>query len=144
MSENEKGFNIIGHSRTPMAQVSLHPPENFTPKASIAACYLECDGKLLLLCRSSGKQEVVLWGVPAGKIEAGETPLQAAERELFEETAVVIDPNLLQDLGTLYIRKPEIDYTYSMFRYTLTSLPLIRLNEENDAFHWASINELET
>ncbi len=32
-----------------------------------------------------------LWSLPGGRIEAGETPEQAAHRELLEETALTVD-----------------------------------------------------
>jgi ADP-ribose pyrophosphatase len=45
--------------------------------------------KRVLLVRQyrmpAGRQ---LWELPAGKLDAGETPLQAAKRELIEETGV--------------------------------------------------------
>jgi 8-oxo-dGTP diphosphatase len=126
-----------------MAQVLSQPPKAFSPKESIAACYLECEGKLLLLRRSLTKKEGGLWGVPAGKIEAGETPLEAVQRELKEETGITVNQSELHDLGTLYIRKPEIDYTYTMFWLVLPKRPSVSLNDENDAIHWAAVHDLE-
>jgi 8-oxo-dGTP diphosphatase len=43
------------------------------------------DKVLLLKMHNSGKS---FWLTPGGKIEDGETPLQAAQRELFEETGI--------------------------------------------------------
>lgn len=127
-----------------MAKVSLAPPEVFNPKASIAACYLEHEGKILLLRRSIGKKEGGLWGVPAGKIEKGETPLQAALRELNEETAIAASPDDFHPLGILYIQKPDIDYTYHLFRLPLSNRPDVQLNNENDDYTWAAVHEFET
>jgi 8-oxo-dGTP diphosphatase len=131
-----------------LAQVFPKPPEGFSPKRAVAACYIESEGKLLLLrrsaCQKEGGVQKHVWGVPAGKLEPGETPRAAARRELEEETGIAIDPSMLQDLGTLYIRKPEIDYSYTMFRFVSPSRPTVRLNSENDAVHWAAPHEIET
>ena len=124
-------------------EVHERKPEGFTPTVEIAACYLEYDKRLLLLQRSSG-QEPGSWGVPAGKLEKGETAEIAAKRELFEETGIQIEaPSNLRFVGSLYIRKPSIDYVYHQFRVLLTSKPDIRLSEEHRAFLWATQKELE-
>lgn len=43
------------------------------------------DGKVLIARRVAPP---ALWSLPGGRLERGETPEQAAERELFEETGV--------------------------------------------------------
>ena len=52
-----------------------------------AAVHLERDGKLLFLQRAAGAL-VGFWGTPSGLAEHGETPEQAARRELHEETGL--------------------------------------------------------
>jgi len=47
-------------------------------------CVVVQDGKLLLIQR----QDDQLWAMPGGLAEVGETPAQAAERELWEEARV--------------------------------------------------------
>ena len=65
-------------------KVHRHLPLGFSPSVSVAACYLEIGGKLLLLLRAKEKSEGGKWGVPAGKIEANEEPIDAGLRELGE------------------------------------------------------------
>lgn len=43
---------------------------------------------------------------PGGKIEAGESPAEAAARELAEETSLVADPRDLEDVASIAFRFP--------------------------------------
>ena len=43
---------------------------------------------------------------PGGKIEPGESPAQAAARELHEETSVLTDPATLEPVARVYFRFP--------------------------------------
>lgn len=119
-------------------------PQGFKPAVEISACYLEIDGQLLLLECSPFKPEPNKWGVPAGKLEADETPEQAAKRELFEETGILIEDSQLHAIGSLYIRKPHIDYTYHLFQVTLKTKPEVRLSSEHPNYLWALPEEIET
>ena len=82
--------------------------------------------------------------VPAGKLEPREEPLQAAKRELFEETGICIEPNRFQTFGALYIRKPELDYIYHLFGVQLNTMPALALSAEHCSHAWVSREEAET
>ena len=47
----------------------------------------------LLICRPYGIKTKTGWSIPKGKAENGETPIQAAIRECFEETGFNISPH---------------------------------------------------
>ena len=120
-------------------------PDGFSPKIEVAATYVNVNGKLLLLKIGSHKSEGGMWSVPAGKVEVGEKPAQGAKRELFEETGIQISSEMdLTPLGTLYIRKPDFEYTYHLFGVDLKSLPSVRLSAEHCSYQWASRVEAET
>ncbi len=121
-------------------------PSDFTPKVEVAAIYLECEGTLLLLERASiCKSEPNTWTVPAGKLELAETALDAAKRELLEETGIVENrEDRWKYRGALYIRKPEFDYVYHLFEVHLDETPAVRLSpREHQDFRWVAFSEIE-
>lgn len=125
-------------------QVFENQPEGFNPQVQVAACYLEMDKKFLLLQSTSKKSEPETWGVPAGKLEKNESPEAAAKRELFEETGISIEQySQIQALGALYIRKPEVDYVYHLFKFKLEEMPDVCLSDEHQSYRWASLKDIE-
>lgn len=64
----------------------------FKPHVTVA-CVVQAQGKFLVVEETiNGK---ALWNQPAGHLEADETLLQAASRELFEETGLRAEPQTL-------------------------------------------------
>lgn len=124
-------------------QVWDSPPDNFQSHIEVAACYIEVNGTILLMERASNSQEGNTWGVPAGKIEKGETPHQAAIRELFEETAIKVLPSLVKEIGTLYVQKPKGNYVYHMFQVHLNEIPKVKLSPEHTQYLWANNQDIE-
>lgn len=118
-------------------------PNDFLNKAHVAACYIRYDNKYLLLHRALGKAQELTWGVPAGKVEPGESSREAVIRETLEETNIHLDNNTLRDLGILYIRYPHVDFTYHMFAQDFTLEPKVILSDEHHAFAWVNIDDLD-
>ena len=67
--------------------IHTDPPEHFAPRFEVVSCFVEHDGEILLLHRNEGKSEGGKWGMPGGKIEAGESEppvtIQIAEHMAF-------------------------------------------------------------
>ena len=83
----------------------------------ISAGVIITDGCRILLGHTTGSDH---WDLPKGKIEEGETPLQAAIRELQEETGLTHDGDGWVDLGRhTYNPKKNLH----LFLYRVDTLP---------------------
>ena len=77
-----------------------------------------------------------------GKLEEHEMAIQAAQRELFEETGInIASESGFQSLGTLYIRKRTFDYVYHLFGIQLNNIPSLILSSEHCSYAWVSKEE---
>jgi 8-oxo-dGTP diphosphatase len=70
---------------------------------------IRADGALLLSTRPEGKAYAGYWEFPGGKVEAGETVVQALRRELHEELGVTI-------ADATEWRVTEHDYPHALVR----------------------------
>ncbi len=61
----------------------------------------------VLLVQRSKQPDAGLWGFPGGHVEWGETVMQAAQRELHEETSVMAEPLQYLDNLDLLRRDPN-------------------------------------
>ncbi|MFV0513837.1 MAG: NUDIX hydrolase [Jhaorihella sp.] len=80
------------------------------PKLGAIAVLVK-DGHVLL-ARRSNMPDAGLWGFPGGHVEPGETAMEAAVRELFEETGVRARP--LEYLTNIDVLHREGDGTLSV------------------------------
>jgi len=120
-------------------------PKNFNPRFEIVSCFCKYDDKFLLLHRQDGKSQGDRWGLPAGKVEAGETYSRAIARELFEETGIKANHKDLVHFVKLYDRYSEYDFTADVFRINLNHLAPVKINPiEHKDFRWVSPSEALT
>jgi 8-oxo-dGTP diphosphatase len=61
-----------------------------TPIPAVGIVCFDSEGRVLLIKRGKPPRENE-WSIPGGKIEWGEKAIDAAHRELFEETGIVAD-----------------------------------------------------
>lgn len=90
-------------------------PRDFKKQIDVVACYIERADKILLLKRQDSKNHGGKFGLPAGKVEPGEGLVDAAIREIYEETGLAIDKNNLSVIDTLFVRNDGYDFVYTSF-----------------------------
>lgn len=117
-------------------KIFLKRPPLFSPNVEAAGCYIEWEGKVLFLLRAEGKEEGGFWGVPGGKLERGETPEQAAIRELKEETGIIVGSSQAKFLRSLFIQKKGIELIFHQVQIELIAPPIIQLNDESVDAKW--------
>ena len=95
-------------------------------------------GQILLLQRSYNDDfEPAKWALPGGKLEQGETPLQASQRELLEETNLKCQLNYI---GTVKRKDSETHY-FEGYIHTSQCFPILD-NEEHYHIEWVDIDKL--
>lgn len=68
----------------------MYPIPSARPIAAVLAVVVR--EKHVLLVKRNNPPDAGMWGFPGGKTEIGETSFAAAQRELYEETGIVADP----------------------------------------------------
>lgn len=93
------------------------------------------EDKILMMHRHPDKLYGLTWGLPAGKVEAGETPLQAALREVKEETGIALDPGNIERVGSMHIQVKSFDFIFHVFYAPLKVLPSVQ-NDDSAHIDW--------
>lgn len=115
-------------------------PSDFNPKFYAVGCFVEYQGKILLLHRQDTKPEGNTWGIPSGKVDAGENADTAMLRELRQETGIVVPD--LDYFGEFFVRYSSKDFGYHIFYKKLDYEPDVKLSpREHKAFRWVSPQE---
>ena len=113
-------------------------PENFNPEFEVVSCFIEHSGEILLLLRQDHKPEGNTWGVPAGKVNKGEEPLDNILREITEETGLEIASSQISYFCKVYVRYPAYDFVYHIFHSKLEGKKEVKINpDEHKEFRWA-------
>ena len=108
------------------------------PKVA-AAVLVEQDGRILLVRRVNEPYRG-FWTLPAGFIDAGEDPAQAAERECLEETGLSVRVKRVLDViaGREHERGADFVVVYQAEFFSGTLAP----NDDADAVAWFEITNL--
>jgi 8-oxo-dGTP pyrophosphatase MutT (NUDIX family) len=105
----------------------------------VVGCVMQHGDKILLLLRSAKETDPSLWGIPAGKVERGETDLETVVREVFEETGIRLEETELNNIGHLPIEYDTFVVDFPMFHMVFKEQPEVKLTpREHIDLQWIS------
>jgi len=104
----------------------------------------DSEGRILLLKRSANNSSFIKdWQLPEGKVEFGEDPIDALEREIKEETNCILTSNLrLFDVKSAIASVNGMSIQIIRIGYEVTGWKgKIEISEDHDEFKWLNIND---
>jgi 8-oxo-dGTP pyrophosphatase MutT (NUDIX family) len=111
-------------------------PEMF---ALSSVVYAEREGKILLLKRSADSGMPGEWFLPGGAVNPGETPQEAARRELKEESGLEIAEGL-EMVGCYPFRMYGHNILQLSFRAPVSGE--VRISDEHEGARWVDAAEM--
>ena len=129
-----------GDTVTVDATVGVVEIEGVTMRATVSSVLVK-DGKVLMLKRPDRCHSFPgMWSLVSGKIEEGESPEEAAVREIREETGISVGkPSASMD--PVYVREGDTLWQVYPFKFEVPGAEPV-LNEENEGFKWVSRDEV--
>jgi 8-oxo-dGTP diphosphatase len=106
----------------------------------VAAVIEREDGTVLAGRRASGRASAGLWEFPGGKVERGEDPTAALEREILEELGTTVVCGALVDRSTTEVETISVDL--ACFRVTVVG-PLPTASSDHDELRWVAPERLD-
>ncbi|MBD3342492.1 MAG: NUDIX domain-containing protein [Candidatus Lokiarchaeota archaeon] len=112
-------------------------------KLSESAGGIILGGEKVAIVSNKGKS----WTFPKGHVEQGETPLEAAKREIYEETGIS-DIQLIKGLG-FYVRKKikskglVVKKKIHMFLFSSETSDLNLIDPENPIAKWIQKHKIK-
>ena len=107
-------------------------------KIQVVAGLLIREDKILVAKRALHKTHGGLWEFPGGKIERGEEPSEALQRELLEELSVAVCVGSF--VASSQVLSEDIEIEMSVFAVQILRGDLI--NKEHEELRWISPQEV--
>ena len=105
----------------------------------VAVGVVERENKVFVCLRAEDAHQGGLWEFPGGKVEEGESPQQALQRELHEEIGIqVASSTHLVDINHKYAEK-----TVTLHVYRVTAFTGEAHGKEGQPNEWRNISKLD-
>jgi 8-oxo-dGTP pyrophosphatase MutT (NUDIX family) len=111
---------------------------------AVAAIIRDAEGRILVLQQKHDRT----WSLPAGAVEPGESPAQAAMREALEETGLRVRPVRLagvvggETCRVRYGNGDQVEYVVTVFECEVVGGELLPESDETRGFAYVGVDEL--
>lgn len=141
LSPNVKDLPRVGYNYTFEINNSIA-----TKIMSLTVDNIITDGKNILMIKRKGNPFAGHWALPGGFIDPGETPEQAAKRELQEETGVDIGSIQMSYIGKFdeLGRDPRMDHVISHAFLARIPQQQAQAGDDASAAGWIPITQLKS
>lgn len=120
----------------------VHSDEKKKLLFDAVGCVLRYGNHVLLLQRAVAKSYPERWGLPGGKVEEGETQLQAGIRELFEETKILLSGDHLAIFKTYDIANEDMRFSYTVLIHQCPEKPQVAIdNSTHISYGWFTVDD---
>ena len=111
-------------------------------KIRTTGCFMEYDGKFVILHRYPDRPDGDTWGLPAGKVDADETDEQTILREIKEETGYNAVKEELEFLGDYVFGFPDLYLEFPTYRLKLKQpIDVKHKLDEHVGYKWVTGEE---
>ena len=107
-------------------------------KIRVVAAVIVVKNHLLIAQRSSEMSSALLWEVPGGKVENGESDEEALVRELQEELSIEVDVHGFVGMSCVFVGSKMIE----MYVYRCTIKKGVPRAVEHKSIMWANESQL--
>ncbi len=115
------------------------------PRVGVGAVVFQ-DGRVLMIKRGKSPSKG-MWSIPGGRLELGETLQEAAEREVFEETGLIVRAGKPLYVFDMVARDDDGRIKYHYIIVDLTAEYIqgeLKAGDDADDARWVLFEELES
>lgn len=108
---------------------------------TVVGTFLWYNDKFLIIQRHPDGPQGGTWGLPAGKVDVGESDAEAAIRELYEEVGVNIN-SVVYLSEVEYAHQGQLPILFRSFEARINYQPEVRMREKEVVkFQWVTAQE---
>ena len=119
MCSKGEWWDILDGEGTPTGEIFRRGAEGWPSGCFhlvVAVCVQRADGAVLLTQRAANKEFPFTWEFPGGSVLAGESSVDAAGRELREESGINVEPSALTPIGRFAETAALLDFYVARVR----------------------------
>ncbi|BDH78733.1 DNA mismatch repair protein MutT [Methanothermobacter tenebrarum] len=110
------------------------------PFIPVVRAFILEDDRILVVKRAAGSRtNPGLWELPGGKLLDGETLDEALEREVYEETGLIVSP--IRVLGAFQQEFP-FKVSVNIIFHVKVEAGILSLSDEHEASKWVGMGEM--